>query len=265
MGENNKPLLAIDIGNSHTVLGLFSGDTLLESWRLQSDTKRTADEFALQIFALLEGSVRDPGSIARVIISSVVPSLSRVFIRISEKFLKITPVIVDATNCGGIEIDVDNPSSVGADRLVNAIACRDLVGCPAIVVDFGTATTFDVIGENGAYRGGVIAPGVLISADALFQKTAMLPSIDIKRPNAVLGRNTRDSMMAGVYFGYVSLVDGIVERLHEEIGVACPVVATGGLARSIGADSRYIQTVLPDLTLSGLQIIARDREKSTNS
>lgn len=154
MDTANDPLLAIDIGNSHTVIGLFQGPQILESWRLQSDSKRTADEFALQLFSLLEGSGVGRENISRVVISSVVPSLSRVFIRISEKYLEVSPLIVDSASCSDIKIDVDNPASVGADRIVNAIACRELVGSPAIVVDFGTATTFDVIGESGAYQGG---------------------------------------------------------------------------------------------------------------
>ena len=253
-------LLAIDVGNTHVVFGVFDKDKLVNSWRLQSSTKTTVDEFALQVIGLLESSKITVDSINKIIICCVVPILSRVFIKISQKYFKIEPLIAHSGITDGVEtgikIDCDDPSSVGADRIVNAIACKKLYGTPAIVIDFGTATTFDVIDKNGAYQGGLIAPGVLISTEALSEKTAVLPSIELAKPKNIIGKNTKDAMLSGIYFGYLSLVDGIVKRIKEELGGSAKVIVTGGLSSVFAGDLKSVDNFVPDLTLRGLQIIA---------
>ncbi len=255
-------LLAIDVGNTHVVLGLFEDEELRANWRLQSDTQRTVDEYALEILALLQFEKCTTDLIHQVVISCVVPSLSRVFNKLSEKYFSVHPLLIGAnvrtapTGSPGIIIRCDDPRMVGPDRIVNAVAAKELFGAPAIVVDFGTATTFDVVGKEGNYEGGAIAPGLLISADALFERAALLPSIELKKPPTVIGKNTIDSMLSGIIYGYVGLVDGILERMLESLGKETTVIATGGLSQMISAESRYIKEALPDLTLIGLKLIA---------
>jgi len=262
-------LLAVDVGNTHIVLGVFRDTELVANWRLQSKSEQTVDEYALQIVGLLENGGYPVTSINQIIISCVVPVLTRVFTKLSQKYFQIDPLVVGPGIKTGIVIACDDPRSVGADRIVNAVAMKEEFGTPGIVVDFGTATTFDVVSEEGAYEGGLIAPGVLISADALSQKAAMLPSIELSKPAQLIGKNTRDSMLAGIYYGYVALVEGIIGRLRSELksmgelsnngssGDDPKVVATGGLARIFAEECRGIDTVVPDLTLRGLQIVAR--------
>lgn len=249
-------LLAIDIGNTHAVLGVFDGTDLKGHWRLQSDVDRTVDEYAIDILALLEAGSFAPSSISKIVMSCVVPALSRVFTKFSRKYLDLEPLAVGPGVKTGMKISVDDPRSVGADRIVNAVAAKTLKGSPVICVDFGTATTFDIVGEDGSYQGGVISPGLVISATALFSKAARLPAIELTPPKDVIGRNTVDSMLSGIIYGYVGLVDGIIERLHREMGMKPALIATGGLAGMIADESKYIKEVIPDLTLMGLQIIA---------
>ena len=230
-------LLAIDIGNTHIVLGLYDGEKLAAHWRLQSDVHRTVDEYSLQIHSLLDGASFSKSDIKSVIISCVVPELARVFNKLSAKYLAVDPLSVGPGIKTGIEVHTDDPRSVGADRIVNSIAAKELHGFPAVVVDFGTATTFDVIGKEGNYEGGLISPGLLISAEALAERAAKLQNIELRAPKVFIGKNTQDSMLSGIVFGYVSLVEGIVGRLKETVGNQTKVIATGGLATLINNET----------------------------
>ena len=249
-------LLAIDIGNTNVVLGIYRDEELLHSFRLNSDTKRTVDEFGLQVISLLDHQGIGRESIEQIAMSCVVPALSRVFVKLARKYFQKEALVVGPGVKTGIAVNMDDPRSVGSDRVVNALAARQRFGAPCIVVDFGTATTFDVVGRSGAYEGGVIAPGLLISAEALFERAALLTRIEIVPPKATVGKNTKDAMLSGIFFGYVALVDGLIARLKEEIGGEAFVVATGGLAQSVAEESRCIQEVVPELTLEGLKLIA---------
>ncbi len=254
-------ILALDVGNTHVVIGLFQGKELLASWRLQSDRLRTVDEYALEMLALLGSAQKKAKDIRQVVICSVVPPLTRVFSKLASKYFSVNPTIVNATDDLGIKVRVDDPRTVGPDRVVNALATKELYGAPAIVVDFGTATTFDILSSDGAYEGGLISPGLIISASALFDRAAMLPNIELRRPTTLIGKNTVDAMMSGIIYGYVGLVDGILKRLLETLGQETNVIATGGLAALIADESQYISQVVPELTLSGLRLIA-EREAS---
>ncbi|MCC6220566.1 MAG: type III pantothenate kinase [Deltaproteobacteria bacterium] len=250
-------LLAIDIGNSHIVLGVYSGDELLASWRLQTDMRRTVDEYALQVLALLSNAVPGGKRVLQVAVSSVVPALTGVFADLSKKYFGILPLTVSSDIKTGLVIAYDDPRSIGADRIVNAVAMKELVGYPSVLVDFGTATTFDVLSASGTYEGGLIAPGLQISSDALFQKASKLWTIELKTPKHLIGKNTPDSMLAGIMFGYVGLVDGIIARLKRELGENMRVMATGGMASMIAGQSEHIEKVMPNLTLEGLRILAK--------
>lgn len=255
-------LLAIDVGNTHVVLGLYRGDELVSSWRLQSEASRTVDEFSLAVLSVLQNDSWAKEDIKNIVLSCVVPALSRVFVKLSRKYFGKEPLIVGPGLKTGMRISVDDPRTVGADRIVNAIAAKELYGAPVIVVDFGTATTFDVVGASGAYEGGVIAPGLVISAEALSSRAAQLPSIELSYPDRLIGKNTRDSMLSGIVYGYVGLVDGILKRIKAELGVATPVIATGGLAHLIVEGSDEMEEVSKELTLRGLRLIA---EMNTNA
>jgi type III pantothenate kinase len=250
-------LIAIDVGNTHVVLGLYRDEELVSSWRLQSKAKRTVDEYALDILGLLASQHVSSSDIHQLIISCVVPSLTRVFTKLGTKYFSADVLVVGPGIKTGVVIACDDPRSVGPDRIVNAMAAKEMFGEPVIVVDFGTATTFDVITKSGTYEGGVIAPGLLISAEALFERAALLPSIELKKPKCLIGKNTTDSMLSGIIYGYVGLVDGILERLVNEIKDDVKIIATGGLAQMIADESKYIKEVLPNLTLSGLSMIAK--------
>lgn len=253
-------LLAIDVGNTHVVLGLFEQKTLRASFRLQSDVRRTVDEYALELLGLLSAEGVSKKEISQIALSCVVPTLTRVFVKLSVKYFGQQAIVVGPGVRTGLSISVDDPRTVGADRIVNAVAAKELYGTPVVVVDLGTATTFDVVSERGAYEGGVIAPGLVISAEALFSKAAMLPSIELKRPNVLVGKNTRDSMLSGIVFGYVALIDGIIERLRRELGSDVKLIATGGLSQLIVSESAFLRQVDGELTLKGLQIIAELNE-----
>ena len=255
-------ILAIDIGNTHVVIGLFARTELKASWRLQSDRLRTVDEYALELLALLGSSQRKAKDITQVVICSVVPPLTRVFTKLASKYFSINPHVVHATDDLGIAIRVDDPRTVGPDRVVNALATKVLFGAPAIVVDFGTATTFDILSKDGAYEGGLISPGLVISASALFDRAAMLPNIELRRPSKLIGKNTVDAMMSGIIYGYVGLVDGILNRLLAAVGKETTIIATGGLASLIADESDHISQVVPELTLSGLRLIAERHAES---
>jgi len=248
-------LLAIDIGNTHTVVGLFEADELRFRWRLASDAQRTADEFGILVRELCTQSGVEFGDIRAVVVCSVVPALTSAFCRMSERLLGVDPVVVGPDLDLGITIDYFDPKEVGPDRLANAVAVHETVRGPAIVVDFGTATTFDAVTGEGHYLGGSIAPGVVTSAENLFRRGALLPRVALDAPPNVMGKSTEEAMRSGIVFGAVGQVDEIVRRIIEEWGESPTVIATGGLAATIAAFSKTIETVEPDLTLRGLAAI----------
>ena len=252
-------LLAIDIGNTNIVLGVFEGTTLGRNWRLATARERTADELGLMVSDLLERAKIATPSIDGVVLASVVPQLTGPMIEMSARYLGLTPLNVEP----GIDLGMPNlyahPSEVGADRLVNGVAAYEAYGrergVPLVVLDFGTATTFDAISAKGEYLGGVICPGIQISADALFQRAARLPRIDVRKPANVIGRTTVASMQSGLFFGYVGMVEGLVRRVREELGGQAFCVATGGLAEVIAPETDVVDAVDRDLTLQGLRIV----------
>lgn len=250
-------LLALDLGNTNLTLGLYDGELLLESWRLETVHTRTEDEYALQVRQLLDLGGYTPASVDGLILASVVPVLTPTLLRLSARlFPDVQPLVVGPGLRTGISVRYDPPKDVGADRIVNAVAAHARFGGACIVVDFGTATTFDSVLEDGTYAGGAIAPGIHLSMSALFARAAKLPKVDFARPPTVVGRSTAESIQSGVYFGYVSLVDGLVDRFRAEMGGGeIPVVATGGLASQIARDARTIEHVDPALTLDGLRRI----------
>jgi len=248
-------LLAIDIGNTNIVLGTYREEELVACWRLATDVHKMADEYAVLLTSLFSHEGLSKSEIKGSAISCVVPPLLPIFQEVCREHLKVEPLVVGPGIKTGVRILIDNPRELGADRIVNAIAARRLYGTPAIVVDFGTATTFDVVSREGDYLGGAIAPGIGISAEALYRQAAQLPRIALAVPKKVIGKNTVASMQSGVLFGYVALVEGMVERIKEELGEEVKVIATGGLAGVIARESSAIQVVDPNLTLEGLRLI----------
>ena len=250
-------LLVIDVGNSNIVLGVYNGLELVRNWRLSTDKSRTSDEYAVLLHSLFSQAGLEFDSVKAAIISSVVPPLTGVMETIVRDFFHHTPYVVGPGIKTGMPILYENPREVGAHRIVNAIAAFEKVpeGQGCIVVDFGTATTFDCVSNKGEYLGGVIAPGMQISAEALFSRAAKLPRAEISKPPRAIGRNTVHSMQSGIVFGYVGLVDGLVVRLKAELGYPCRVIATGGLAGLIAPESETIEENDPDLTLEGLRIL----------
>ncbi len=249
------PLLVIDAGNTETVLGIFRGEWLLGSWRIASDRNRTADECRLLLGSAAREAGLDLREIAGVAIGSVVPPITAAFREVAESRLRVPTVVVSGETDSGIAIRVDNPREVGADRIANAVAAHRLYGGPAVVVDLGTATTFDVVTERGAYVGGAIAPGILTSSEELFRRAARLTAVDLTFPARVIGRNTAESLRSGILFGAVGQIDGILDRIRGEWGRRFRVLATGGLAGLVASRSRRIDRVVPDLTLQGLRLI----------
>lgn len=248
-------LLTIDIGNTNITLGLHKGDELTSAWRLATDHERMPDEYGLQILSLLEHAGWSPADVKGSALASVVPPLTRTFLQACEAYLSLRPLVVDAGVKTGVRIRYEDPKAVGADRVADAAAVQHLYGGPACVVDFGTATTFDAISADRDYLGGAIAPGITIAAEALFQRTAKLPRVDLARPRFAIGRNTVESMQSGLLFGYVGLVEGMVERFREELGPEMKVIGTGGLVELIAAETESIQIIAPWLTLEGLRIL----------
>jgi type III pantothenate kinase len=246
-------ILVIDLGNTNIVLGVYRGTELLNSWRLATARERTADEYGI----LARQLVGDPKqfSFEGAIVASVVPPLNSAMTFMVQKYFGIEPLFVEPGVKTGIAIHVDNPLEVGADRIVNCAAAHHEFGGPTVIVDFGTATTFDVVTENAEFIGGVIAPGLNISAEALFARAARLPRVDLRKPDHVIGTNTVVNMQSGIYFGYLGLVDGILARIKREVPSVKKVVATGGLASVFSGDSEHIDEVDPTLTLKGLKII----------
>ncbi|WP_022849852.1 type III pantothenate kinase [Limisalsivibrio acetivorans] len=250
-------ILAIDIGNTNIVLGIYDGNELCCNFRLQTDSLKTTDEYASTIMLLMDTRKVDRNKLKGVIIASVVPQLIYTFSKLSTKYFNVEPMVVASGIKTGVPIKMENPKEVGADRIVNAVAAREKYGAPVIVVDFGTATTFDVISEKGEYIGGIICPGVKLSANILHAKTAKLPEVEIEKPEKVVGNNTIHSMQSGIYYGYLSMLDGILERVRDEAfgGADVPVVATGGLGSVFMEGSKYINRYESELTLLGLRLI----------
>jgi type III pantothenate kinase len=248
-------LLAIDVGNTNTVLGVYDGKRLLAHWRLETSSRRTSDEYGILLRQLFEWSGIDPDRVDAVAVSSVVPTLQFNLERMSERYFKTRPMFVGPGVKTGMPILYDNPREVGADRIVNAVAAYEKFRSGLLVVDFGTATTFDAVTPKGEYLGGAICPGINIAMEALFQNASKLPRVEFARPPHVVGRNTVHSMQSGLVYGAVSLVDGICTRMREELGFETRVVATGGLAPFVASESKVINEVDEFLTLEGLRII----------
>lgn len=248
-------LLVIDVGNTNTVLGIYAGTTLQRSWRITTDKRRTVDEYAMLIHDLFAISGFGFGDVKDVIISCVVPPMLSTLEGICSDYFKLKALVVGPGIKTGMPILYDNPREVGADRIVNAVAAYEKNRCSLIVVDFGTATTFDYISARGEYLGGAIAPGIGISAEALFERASKLPRVEFVTPPAVIARNTVNSIQAGLIYGYAGLVDGIVSRMQQESKEEALVVATGGLAPLMAPVSRTIKQVDANLTLEGLLII----------
>lgn len=248
-------LLVIDVGNSNIVLGIYDNERLVKDWRISTDKSKTTDEYGILVLDLLRLAEIACADIKDIIISSVVPTLTGVLEKLSRHYFGRTPYVVGPGIKTGMPIHYDNPKEVGADRIVNAVAGYEKFRSPLIIVDFGTATTFDYVNRKGEYCGGAIAPGLMISMEALFQKASKLPRVDIVKPPALIAKNTVNSMQAGIYYGYVGLVDEIVGRMKRESRENPRVIATGGLAGLIAPESKTIEGVEEYLTLEGLRIL----------
>jgi type III pantothenate kinase len=248
-------LLCIDIGNTNIKLGLFDDGKPRAHWRIATDRARLADEYAMLLLDLFAASQIQTRDVTGVAISSVVPSLAPVFASLAKTYLKQTPIVVGPGVKTGMSIRTDNPTEVGADLIVNAVAARALYGAPVIIVGVGTATTFSAVSAQGDFVGVAIAPGVETSAEALFRFAAKLPQVELTRPPYAIGKNTIHSMQAGLVFGYAGLVEGLVKRMQTELGGKARVVATGGLAQLIATETKMIEIVEPNLTLLGLRLI----------
>ena len=247
-------LLVLDVGNTNTTLGLYEGRELRHSWRLTSERHRTVDEYGIMCRTLLNLAGLDSSAITAIAVSSVVPMLDFTLHKMAEVYFKLEPLFINSQNAG-MPVLYDDPREVGADRVVNAIAAFEKYGGPCIIVDFGTATTFDAVSQAGEYLGGIIYPGIQISADALFQRAARLRNTDIRRPDKLIGTTPTQSIQSGLYYGNIALVDGVLERLIAELGDTTRVIATGGLAPLISRGSRLIEAVEANITLEGIRIV----------
>lgn len=252
---SSPDLVVVDAGNSHTVFGFYRGATLVRSLRLASDRERTVDELGAVLLPLLDRFGLDCSAVAGVMVASVVPPLTTTLAELSRRYFGRAALFVEPGVKTGMPIRYDNPAEVGADRIVNAVAARERWGAPVVVVDFGTATTFDVVNDKGEYVGGVITPGISISAEALFSHASRLFRVDIRKPERLVARNTAGAIQSGLYWGYVGLVEGILARLASELPGLRAVVATGGQARLIAESVPRIDAVADELTLEGLRLI----------
>lgn len=254
-------LLAIDIGNTHIHLGIFDGANLIKTWKIQSSSERTCDEYSLIIFGFFQAANLELKNIDGAIISSVVPPLTPLFQNLCQQLFKVRALVLGPGLKTGMPILYENPAEVGADRVAGAVAAYEKYGGPVIVVDLGTATTFDAVSAKGEYLGGAIAPGLQISAEALTIHTAKLPRVEISKPRRAIGRTTVASMHSGLYLGYIGLISHLVNEIKKELGGEAKVIATGGLASLIASDVPVIEKVDPYLVLEGLKIIY-ERNKS---
>ena len=248
-------LLVMDVGNTDTVLGVYDGEELLHDWRIRTKADHTVDEYGILIYNLYNASRISSRAVQDIIISCVVPPMLNILEPLCQKYFKVKPLIVGPGVRTGMPIFYDNPKEVGADRIVNAVACFQKHQRSLIIVDFGTATTFDYISSQGEYMGGCIAPGIMISTEALFSRTAKLPRVELTKPKNIIAKDTVSSMQAGIMYGYAGLVDGIVERMKKEAASNPLVVATGGLATIIAPQATSIDLVEKMLTLEGLRLI----------
>lgn len=248
-------LLTIDVGNTNLTLGLYEGEILGAHWRLATDHDRMPDEYGLQFLGLLEHAHCGQDCLTGIVLASVVPNLTGRVVQACQEYLQQEPLVVDAGVKTGIRIRYEDPRTVGADRVADAVAVMRLYGGPACVIDFGTATTFNAVTKAGDYLGGAITVGVNLAAEALFTRAAKLPRIDLQRPPSVIGRNTVHAMQSGLLFGYVSMVEGMVARFKSELGSEMKVIATGGLAELVARETSVINVIAPWLTLDGLRII----------
>jgi len=256
-------ILAVDVGNTHIEIGVFENDTYLTSWRIATGVHRTEDELMAFIQQFLQTIDRNVKDITDVAISSVVPTITQIFSKLTDKYFDIEPLIVGHDLDLGIEVDYEPKYSVGADRLCNAVAAREKYGYPAIVVDFGTATTLDVLGINGEYRGGIITPGLEISAWGLYERATKLPKIPLEFPEHAIGGNTEASIQSGIMFGTVKMIDGLIEMAMSELGGKPTVIATGGISGLLAPKSIHIQHVEPSLVLDGLMLIYKRNRSSS--
>ncbi len=248
-------LLAVDVGNTQTLLGLFEGEELVEHWRLATEAERTGDELAALFANLLELGGRTFGDVSGVSLSSTVPLLVRAYQDLAERHIGAPLLVLGPGTRTGIPILYDDPREVGPDRIANAVAARERYGAPCIVVDFGTSTNFDAVSAEGEYVGGVLAPGIEISMDALFARAARLTKVDFVEPETVIGKTTTASLQSGLVYGFAGQVDGIVEHMRSELGDSAPAIATGGLAELIAPHTKTIEKVDPLLTLDGLRLV----------
>ena len=255
-------LLVVDAGNTNVVFALFDGPTLLNQWRTSTDIKRTADEYGVWLTQLIALDGIKPNDINAAILATVVPHTVFPLTHLCERYFKCAPLIIDNGNSVGINVEVTNPREVGADRLVNAVAAHAKFSGRLIVIDFGTATTFDIIRDDGAYVGGVIAPGVNLSIEALDRAAARLPRITVAKPPSVIGSDTVTAMQSGVYWGYISLIEGLVTRIKEEVGQSMRTISTGGLAPLFKNGTDLIDELESDLTLHGLRLVYDRRKRA---
>jgi type III pantothenate kinase len=248
-------LLAIDIGNTSIKLGVFAGDKLKATWNLATGIHRTSDEYGGVLLNLMERKKVLPSKVTGVALCGVVPPLLSTFVELCWKYLNAKPLVVEAGVKTGMRIRLDNPREVGPDRVVNAVAAQNLYGKPIIIIDLGTATTFDVVSKEGDYLGGAIAPGIVVATEALYTRTAALPRIGLSHPKQVIGKNTISAMQSGIIFGYIGLIEGMIQRIEQELGSKAKVIATGGQAHLLAEEIPAIEAINPDLTLIGLRLI----------
>jgi len=248
-------LLAIDIGNTNIIIGIFKDKELYATWRIATGIHRMPDEYTMILLSLLRHHSLDTPDVTKVALCSVVPPLTAVFEELCQRYFNVPPLVVRAGVKTGVRIRMDNPAEVGADRIVDAAAAHHLYGGPVIIVDLGTATTFDTVSREGDYLGGAIAPGLGTAAEALFTRTAVLPRLELTRPERAIGANTIEAMQSGFVFGYVGLIEGIIGRIQQELEEKAKVVATGGYAELIAKETSVIDVVNKDLTLIGLRLI----------
>ncbi len=254
-------ILTVDIGNTNTVFGIYDDNNLIYKFRIQSIHDKTTDEYASLLLTLLERNNVNVSIIKGAVIGSVVPQLQYTFTRMIKKYLKLTPLLVNNKIKTGINMQVDNPKEVGADRIANAVAGVEKYGRPCIVIDFGTATTFDIVNQNGSYIGGIICPGIMLASKMLRSNTAQLPEVSIKKPSSVIGKNTVHHIQSGIYFGYLEMINGLLRRvLKEEFANndKVNVIITGGLGNDISNDMEIKAVYEPNLTLDGLHILYKN-------